>query len=100
MVYTTSHINEAISLFLCVCFSLMVDDIKPEQPDINKLVKFADDMTVCAPVISNSYSATQEVRNTENWASRNRITLILSNTWEMLFFKFDSQCHNNNFIIY
>ena len=84
MVYTTSHINEAISLFLCVCFSLMVDDIKPEQPDINKLVKFADDMTVCAPVISNSDSATQEVRNIENWASRNRMTLILSNTWEML----------------
>ncbi len=65
-------------------FSLMVDDIKPEQPDINKLVKFADDMTVCAPVISNSDSATEEVRNIENWASRNRMTLNLSKTWEML----------------
>ena len=56
-------------------FSLMVDDIKPEQPDINKLVKFADDMTVRAPVISNSDSATEEVRNIENWASRNRMSL-------------------------
>ena len=62
-------------------FSLMVDDIKPEQPDINRLVKLADDMTVCAPVISNSDSATEEVRNIENWASRNRMT---SKTWEML----------------
>ncbi len=47
-------------------FSLIVDDIKPEQPDINKLVKFADDMTVCAPIISNSDSATEEVWNIEN----------------------------------
>ena len=62
----------------------MVDDIKPDQLEINKLVKFVDDMTVCAPVISNSDSATEEVRNIENWASRNRMTLNLSKTWEML----------------
>ncbi len=60
----------------------MVDDIKPEQPEINKLVKFADD--ICAPVISNSDSVTEEVRNIDNWASRNRMTLNLSKTWGML----------------
>ncbi len=41
-------------------------------------------MTVCAPVKSNSDSATEEVRNIENYASRNRMTLNLSKTWEML----------------
>ena len=65
-------------------FSLMVDDIKPKQPETNVLVKFADDMTVSAPVKSNSDSATMEVRNIENWARRNRMTLNLSKTWEML----------------
>ena len=34
-------------------FSLMVEDIKPKQPETNKLIKFADDMTVSAPVRSN-----------------------------------------------
>jgi hypothetical protein len=41
-------------------------------------------MTVSAPVKSNSDSATMEVRNIENWARRNRMTLNLSKTWEML----------------
>ena len=31
-------------------FSLMVNDIKPKDPENNMLVKFADDMTVSAPV--------------------------------------------------
>ena len=65
-------------------FSLMVDDIKPTQPETNVLVKFADDMTVSAPVKSNCDSATMEVRNIENWARRNRMTLNLSKTCEML----------------
>ena len=65
-------------------FSLMVDDIKPKQPETNVLVKFADDMTVSAPVKSNSDFATMEVRNIENWARRNRLTLNLSKTSEML----------------
>ncbi|CAB4017597.1 Hypothetical predicted protein [Paramuricea clavata] len=65
-------------------FSLMVDDIKPKQPETNVLVKFADDMTVSAPVKSNSDYATMEVRNIKNWARRNRMTLNLTKTWEML----------------
>jgi hypothetical protein len=54
-------------------FSLMVDDIKPKQPETNVLVKFADDMTVSAPVNSNSDCA-MEVRNIENWERRSRMT--------------------------
>ena len=65
-------------------FSLMVDDIKPKQLETNVLVKFADDMTVSAPVKSNSDSATMEVRDIENWARRNRMDLNLSKTWETL----------------
>ncbi|CAB4040259.1 Hypothetical predicted protein, partial [Paramuricea clavata] len=41
-------------------FSLMFDDIKPKQPETNVLVKFADDMTVRAPVKSNGDFATME----------------------------------------
>jgi hypothetical protein len=65
----------------------MVDDIKPKQPETNVLVKVADAMTVSAPVKSNSDSghyATMEMRNIENWARRNRMTLNSSKTWEML----------------
>ena len=65
-------------------FSLMVNDVKPEDPKNNILVKFADDMTICAPVKSTCDSASVEVRNIENWASNNRMSLNLSKTWEML----------------
>ena len=65
-------------------FSLMVEDIKPKQPETNKLIKFAADMTVSAPVRSNKDSSMEEVKHIENWAARNRMTLNLSKTWEML----------------
>ena len=65
-------------------FSLMVEDIKPKKPEINKLIKFADDMTVSAPVRSNKDSSMEEVKHIENWAVRNRMTLNISKTWEML----------------
>ena len=65
-------------------FSLMVEDIKPKHPEINKLIKFADDMTVSAPIRSNEDSSMEEVKHIENWAVRNRMTLNLSKTWEML----------------
>ena len=68
-----------IGLFL---FSLTVEDIKPKQPEINKLIKFADDMTVSAPVRSNKNSSMEEVKHIENWAARNRMTLNLSKTWD------------------
>lgn len=65
-------------------FSLMVDDIKSVEPETNLLVKFADDITVSAPVKSTGDSAELETRNIENWARNNRMTLNLSKTWEML----------------
>ena len=65
-------------------FSLMVEDITPKQPETNKLIKFADDMTVSAPVRSNKDSSIEEVKHIENWATRNRMTLNLSKTWEMI----------------
>ena len=41
-------------------------------------------MTVSAPVRSNKDSSMEEVKHIENWATRNRMTLNLSKTWEML----------------
>ena len=74
-------INNILGPFL---FSLMVNDVKPVDPKNNILVKFADDMTICAPVKSTGDSASIEVRNIENWASNNKMSLNLSKTWEML----------------
>jgi hypothetical protein len=64
-------------------FSLMVDDIKPVNSKDHLLVKFADDMTVSAPVKSTGDSAAAEVNNIDNWAKNNRMLLNLSKTWEM-----------------
>ena len=51
-------------------FSLMVEGIKPKQPEFNRLIKFADDMTVSAPVRSDKDSSMEEVKHIENWAAR------------------------------
>ena len=56
-------------------FFLMVEDIKPKQPEINKLIKFADDMTVSSPVRSNKDSSMEEVKHIENWTARNKMSL-------------------------
>ena len=66
-----------------VLFSLMVNDIKAVNPRSNLLIKYADDITICAPVISNSDTALAEVTNIKDWAGSNRMTLNLSKTWEM-----------------
>ena len=65
-------------------FSLMVNDIKVKHPQTNNLTKFADDLTVSAPVTSHGVSALDEITNIESWASTNRMTLNLKKTWEML----------------
>ena len=59
-------------------FSLMVNDINLEDPESNLLIKFADDLTVSAPVKTTGDSAASEVRNI------NRMTLNMSKTWEMV----------------
>ena len=44
-------------------FSLMVNDISLEDPERNRLTKFADDLTVSAPVKISEDSAIEEVKN-------------------------------------
>jgi hypothetical protein len=53
----------------------MVNDINLEDPESNLLIKFADDLTVSAPVKTTGDSAASEVRNIKGWASDNRMTL-------------------------
>ena len=59
-------------------FSLMVNDIIIKDSYRNLLVKFADDITVSAPVKLSSDSASMEVKNIENWAMDNRMSLNMS----------------------
>ena len=54
-------------------FSLMVNDIKPADGDNNLLVKFADDITVSAPVKNGKDTALTEVTNIKDWANNNRM---------------------------
>ena len=65
-------------------FSLMVNDISLEDPEKNLLTKFADDLTVSAPVKISEDSAIEEVKNIKVWASENRMALNMSKTWEMV----------------
>jgi hypothetical protein len=62
----------------------MVNDINLEDPESNLLIKFADDLTVSAPVKTTGDSAASEVRDIKGWASDNRMTLNMSKTWEMV----------------
>ena len=64
-------------------FSLMVNDIKLVDSN-NGILKYADDITISVPVRKNSHTALAEVKNFENWAANNRMSLNLSKTWEML----------------
>ena len=65
-------------------FSLMVNDISLEDPEKNLLTKFADDLTVSAPVKISEGSAIEEVKNIKVRASENRMALNMSKTWEMV----------------
>ena len=62
----------------------MINDLTVKDPVNNLLVKFADDMTVSAPVKENHDSATDEVGNIEKWSDANRMSLNLTKTWEMI----------------
>ena len=62
----------------------MGNDINLEDPESNLLIKFADDLTVSAPVKTTGDSAVGQVRNIKEWASDNKMTLIMSKTWEMI----------------
>ena len=62
----------------------MVDDIKSLKPQDNLLIKFADDITVSAPVKMGGDTAIVEVNNIDKWAMENRMSLNLSKTWEIV----------------
>ena len=47
-------------------FSLIVNDIKPLEPKDNLLIKFADDITVGAPVKTGGKTAIAEAINIDN----------------------------------
>ena len=65
-------------------FSLMINDIKPVSPS-SLLVEFADDITVSIPVLAeDSNIAESEVSSIMKWAEKNRMTLNLNKTWQML----------------
>ena len=49
-----------------------------KDPDNNLSVKFADDMTVSAPVKENYDTASTEVDNIEKWTEANRTSLNLT----------------------
>ena len=65
-------------------FSLMVNDINLEDAKRNLLTKFANDLTLSAPVKISGDSGVEEVKNIKGWVSENRMTLNMSKTWEMV----------------
>ena len=84
------HINRGVpqgTVLGPFLFSLMVNDIKPKDPENNMLVKFADDMTVSAPVKTTGDTAFNEVKNISDWAKENRMILNFSKTWEIVISK-------------
>ena len=84
------HINRVVpqdTVLVPFLFSLMVNDIKPKDPENNMLVKFADDMTVSAPVKDTRDTASNEVKYINNWANENKMILNLSKTWEIVIIK-------------
>ena len=64
-------------------FSLMVNDIKLVDSN-NGISKYDDEITISVPVRRNSDTALTDVKNLENWAAKDRMSLNLSKTWEML----------------
>ena len=65
----------AIGPFL---LSLAVNEINLAHPERNLLTKFADDLTISAPVKTFGHSAIEEVKNIKGWASENRMTFNMS----------------------
>ena len=62
---------------------MMVNNVK--LVDLNNgISKYADDITITVSIGRNSDTALVEVKNLENWAAKDRMSVNLSQTWEML----------------
>ena len=61
----------------------MVNDIKLVD-SIDRMAKYADDITISVTVRKNSYPVLAEVENRESWTSNNEMSLNLSKTWKRL----------------
>lgn len=61
----------------------MADDTKRFDSD-NEISKYADNITISVSVRRKHDTKLAEVKNLENWAAINRMSLNLSKTWEML----------------
>ena len=64
-------------------FLLMTKDIRVTNP-INQMPKFADDITIVAPVFNNVDSAAAEVENIKVWSEENKMPLNMSKTYEIV----------------
>ena len=65
----------------------MANDIKLADSDNNLLVKFADDMTVNAPVKNDKDTALIEVTNIKDCANENRMIVKIPKIWEVVLSK-------------
>ena len=50
-----------------ILFSIMVNDITPVYPESKLLVKYADDITLNAPLSADQDHSSIEVNSIENW---------------------------------
>ena len=64
-------------------FLLMTNDIRVTNP-INQMPKFADDITIVAPVFNNVDLAAAEVENIKTWSEENKMPLNMSKTYEIV----------------
>ena len=66
-----------------IMFTIMVNDIKPVNLS-NDLSKFADDITIIAPVYNHEDSGEDEVNNMKLWSIENRMALNMNKTYEIM----------------
>ena len=68
-----------------VLFSIMVNDIGGIYEEKSLMIKFADDLTLSAPVKANGFDpSSDEIVNIQKWSFENRMSLNLEKTWEMV----------------